>query len=310
MDTFAQLSTYLTESEQDVLAQCENIIERGLKSFIEVGTALQAIRDNRLYREAFPTFEGYCQDKWGMTRRNANYLIDAVEVVDSLGTIVPKPENEAQARPLSRVEPDIRPELWQSAIDTAPNGKVTAAHVGKVVDEYQEKERGKSTVTYLNQPAIHATRGTVPLAGNSHVYTVNKLLWPEAIEDLLQSLLVGHSLHMCCGFSTLGDVRLDIDEKHNPDLLLDAAHTGLDDKCFDTVLCDPPYNGEFQWNHDLLTEIARLSRKRIIFQHWFIPADPGGRYKKANVFQLSNIYVWQPQTYFGRAQLISVFDSE
>jgi len=172
----------------------------------------------------------------------------------------------------------------------------------------QQQKRNGSSVTYKNQPAIQVTRGTVPLAGNSHVYTVNKLLWPGEVEALLESLLIGRSLHMCCGKSKLGTVRLDLHEA-GVDLQVDAAHTGQPDKSFDTVLCDPPYNGEFQWNHDLLDEMARLASRRIIFQHWFVPANPNGLYKKANNFRLTDIYVWQPKTYFGRAQLISVFDT-
>jgi hypothetical protein len=74
------------------------------------------------------------------------------------------------------------------------------------------------------------------------------------------------------------------------------------------VLIDPPYNGEFQWNHDMLSELGRVSRQRIIFQHWFIPVDSNSRFKKSNRFQLSEVSVWQPQTYFGRVNVISVFD--
>ncbi len=139
LDTFSQLSTYLTESEKQVLSTCEGVIERGLKSFIEVGTALQAIRDNRLYRESFATFEAYCQDKWNLTSRHANRLIEAVEINEDLRPMgLELPINERQARPLSRVEPEIRAELWQTALDTAPNGKVTAAHVEQVVEEYKK----------------------------------------------------------------------------------------------------------------------------------------------------------------------------
>ena len=55
--------------------------------------------------------------------------------------------------------------------------------------------------------------------------------------------------------------------------------------------------------------MVRIARKRIIFQHWFIPANKHGLYKKAqDTFYLSNIYVWQPKTYFGRVQVISIFD--
>jgi len=165
----------------------------------------------------------------------------------------------------------------------------------------------KASVSYNNQPAIQATRGAVPLAGNSHVCTVNKLLWPEEVEGLIQDLLIGRSLHLCCGKSQIGTVRLDLNEP-TADIQADAAHTGLDSKSFDTVFADPPYNGEFQWNHDLLEEMARLAKQRIVFQHWFIPANPDGLYKKNHNFHLSNMFVWQPKTYFGRAQLISVFD--
>lgn len=167
-----------------------------------------------------------------------------------------------------------------------------------------------ATVSYKNQPAIEKTKGNVPLAGNSHVYTVAKVLWPEEVERFLQTLFVGKTLHVCCGKSLLGDVRLDAMEE-TADIKCDAADmkSVVSDGEFDTVLCDPPYNGKFQWNHDLLSELHRVASKRIVFQHWFIPANPAGRYKKyQNGWCLSAVYVWQPRTYFGRVQVISVFD--
>ena len=165
------------------------------------------------------------------------------------------------------------------------------------------------TVTYKNQPAIEKTKGNVPLAGTSHVYTVNKVLWPEAVESFISTLLIPKSLHVCCGRSALGDVRVDHDPLNNPDVICDAAKLPFEDESFESVLCDPPYNGKFQWNHDLLKELSRVAKKRIIFQHWFIPADPDGQWKKWHKFTLSNAYIWQPRTYFGRVQVISVFDA-
>lgn len=166
-----------------------------------------------------------------------------------------------------------------------------------------------ATVTYKHQPAIHATRGAVPLAGTSHLYTVKKVLWPESIESFLPSLFWGSVLHVCCGQSLLGDVRADLDQGNHPTLICDAARLPIQSDAFDTVLCDPPYNGKMQWNHDLLSELARVTRFRLIFQHWFIPANKNGLYKKAQEkFNLTETYVWQGQTYFGRAQIISVFD--
>jgi len=165
------------------------------------------------------------------------------------------------------------------------------------------------TVTYKNQPGIEKTKGAVPLAGTKHLYTVKKVLWPEEVSGVIQSLLIPKSLHVCSGLSPLGDVRFDSDPANKPDVVGDAAKLPFADESFDSVLCDPPYNGKFQWNHDLLSELSRVAKQRIIFQHWFIPADCEGQWKKWHKFKLSEAYIWQPRTYFGRVQVISVFDA-
>ncbi len=300
------------------LSDCENVIDRGKRAFIEVGQALMEIRDRRGYELAgFATFEQYCREKWGWTLKTAINYIGAMQVAEKI--LLPQGSNLelTQASELARlVAPSNNGDRRKKEIDIEAVKEVAASidfsqatvkDVARAVD-IKLAERRNSTVTYLNQPAIHATRGTIPLAGTSHLYTVKKMLWPEEVETVLEGLLIGESLHLCCGKSRLGTKRLDLYEP-GVDYQVDAANTGLDDKCFDTVLCDPPYNGEMQWNHDLLSELARLASRRIIFQHWFIPADPDGLYKKANYFRLTDIYVWQPRTYFGRAQLISIFDA-
>jgi len=166
-----------------------------------------------------------------------------------------------------------------------------------------------ATVTYKHQPGIEKTKGAVPLAGTRHLYTVKKVLWPDEVTEVIQSLLIPRSLHVCAGLSPLGDVRLDNDPNNKPDVLADANKLPFADESFESVLCDPPYNGQFQWNHDLLKELSRVASKRIIFQHWFIPADPDGLWKKWHKFSLTAAYIWQPRTYFGRVQVISIFDA-
>ena len=66
------------------LEQHEAVIERGLKTFVDVGNALMAIRDGRLYREQHATFEDYCHGRWGMNRGHANRLIRASGMMGSL----------------------------------------------------------------------------------------------------------------------------------------------------------------------------------------------------------------------------------
>lgn len=136
MDLFAYAST-LTPSEGDRLAQLETTIEKGLQTFVDVGLALMEIRDGRLYRQSHLTFEEYCRERWGWARNYTNKIISAAETVSNLGTMVPiLPATERQARPLTQLEPAQQVEAWQRAVETAPGGKVTAAHVQQVVEEY------------------------------------------------------------------------------------------------------------------------------------------------------------------------------
>ena len=102
----------LTESKRFV--ELEKTIERGKKTFVEVGTALAEIRDSKLYRCDFDTFDQYCKDKWGWDRTYSHRLIDAAGVVKML-PIGNKIQTESQARQLAKVEPERRVEVLEKA---------------------------------------------------------------------------------------------------------------------------------------------------------------------------------------------------
>jgi DNA modification methylase len=103
------------------------------QTFVEVGSALAEVRDRRLYRKEYASFEAYCQDRWGMVRRHADRMIEAAAVVENLRPIGLAPSCESQARPLAPLDPVGQREAWALAVATAPNGKPTAAHVSSVV---------------------------------------------------------------------------------------------------------------------------------------------------------------------------------
>jgi hypothetical protein len=133
------MSTALTKTETAELTQHERTIQQGLGTFREVGQALMAIRDGRLYRGEFKTFEAYCKDRWSFSRPRAYELINAAETCEAVSAVADKPTSERQVRPLSKLPKESRAEAWEEAVDRAPvvNGqpKVTAKIVEKVVAE-------------------------------------------------------------------------------------------------------------------------------------------------------------------------------
>lgn len=88
-----------TGAVTDRLTVLEAVIEKKLKSFLEVGAALLEIREERLYRLAYPTFETYCAERWGFTGARARQLMLAVRTNEGLPVELP---NEAAARSLQR----------------------------------------------------------------------------------------------------------------------------------------------------------------------------------------------------------------
>jgi hypothetical protein len=142
----------VTESESTELANLETTIERGLKTFWEVGNALLTIRDKRLYRERHSTFEAYCVERWGFTDEQARRLMRGSEVLTNLQQTPPiggvLPNNESQVRPLTKLkDPSQQRQAWQKAVDSAANGKPTAADVTLATKEIKESTNGTRETT-------------------------------------------------------------------------------------------------------------------------------------------------------------------
>ena len=47
------------------------------RSFLEVGMTLKEIRDKRLYRQQYDTFEEYCARRWELSRPRSYQLCEA-----------------------------------------------------------------------------------------------------------------------------------------------------------------------------------------------------------------------------------------
>ncbi|NDJ25543.1 hypothetical protein GS682_28685 [Nostoc sp. B(2019)] len=133
----------LTEEEQSDRLLLERKVER---AFFEAGKALLELHDRRLYRSTHKTFEEYCKDRFGYSRRQPYHLIEAAVIFDNLVEKCERnvhilPTNEWQIRPLSKLDADIQPEAWEQAVESA-NGKVPSHRIVKdVVQRIMERTK-------------------------------------------------------------------------------------------------------------------------------------------------------------------------
>jgi hypothetical protein len=214
------------ESKLDLLAHYERIIERGLDTFVEVGMALLEIRDGKLYQQkGYKTFEQYCRERFQLERRHAYRLMDAAEVVENVSNwtqIVPA--TESQARPLTSLPREEQPAAWQEAVETAPNGKVTAAHVQEVVDS-----RRPMQVHYSSETPEHYTPS-----------------------DILDAVIA------CMGAIDLDPCSNSIGAPQVPAILhYTKSQDGLLQPWFGRVFMNPPYGDEIaKWVDKLCSEEA------------------------------------------------------
>lgn len=134
---FFVIMEILNIDESHELERCEVVIKQGLQTFIEVGQALMTIKEKRLYRIGFKTFEDYCVERWLITKTQANRLIQASETISNLtpmGVVLPKIER--QVRPLTSLEPEIQKEVWTEVVNTHGDN-ITATKVQAVANDWK-----------------------------------------------------------------------------------------------------------------------------------------------------------------------------
>ncbi|MEU3433059.1 hypothetical protein [Streptomyces sp. NPDC006863] len=137
----------LIAQEKDMLVKCESAIENLRFAFWAAGKALQVVRDARLYRAQFETFEEYTQTKWDITPQYAGKLIRTWRVAEAL----------FQARPGGGLETIVSSKLgyghaW-ALVPLVEKHSVQAAvylYLGLV------KVKGSSVTAALVQGAVEA----------------------------------------------------------------------------------------------------------------------------------------------------------
>jgi hypothetical protein len=111
----------ITRTELKELQINEEIIERGIRSFIDVGQALSEIRRGKLWKGSYENFPVYLRVRWGMGDSYASKLITGSEVASRLKDVT----NENQARELSRVPFTDQEKVLTRAVEMAGNSNRT-----------------------------------------------------------------------------------------------------------------------------------------------------------------------------------------
>ena len=114
--------------------------------------------------------------------------------------------------------------------------------------------------------------------------------WPKGVEDFISHFLEHPSLHVFCGDSTLGDVKVDI-HSDAADISADAFHLPFRDESFQTVIADPPWHLAYHLRPRLIRELARVLRigGRLI---WNAPWWPN-----CKKLEVREVWYAKPHTY-------------
>jgi len=153
----------LSVKEKKRLAELEEILACTVQAFMDHIMALKEVHDLRLYRIKGPSFHEYCAKTWNISGRRGEQLVAAGRVIENLNanscSYPMLPFNESMIRPLTSLEPAQQVRIWQEAVSTAPDGRVTANHVAntvtrlyntKISKKIKEKRRHLGNSVFIN----------------------------------------------------------------------------------------------------------------------------------------------------------------
>jgi hypothetical protein len=162
----------LTTTEKRRKQELETIVESGLEEFLRVGSALAELRNRRLYRVEFGTFEEYVRAKFNLHRAAVDGVIRSAQTAQVLLDAViqlPPATTATVLRPISGLPGDeLQVACWQLAESLAPERGPTQPLVSRLcrvvrncldgVEEVAEIEEESSGRTGCYRPANHKAR--------------------------------------------------------------------------------------------------------------------------------------------------------
>ena len=176
------------------LSELETVIERGLKTFVQVGEALAEIRETRIYKPLYGSFEAYCQERWGWNARRARQIIGATEVVETLEryNCTALPSNEGQSRPLVSLPESEQPAAWERAQELAAENSepVRARHVEQAVRERRKQQSPDDIVLafWHKQHILLTDAVNDTLENDGLTKRGRRAIWNDAVQHMIAAL--------------------------------------------------------------------------------------------------------------------------
>lgn len=163
----------LTAAERKRYQQCVQEISDGLRGSWKAGEALRDVREARLYREDFVSFDEFCQAVHSITQRYANYLIEAVEIKEDIKERSPKMAEllttETQAREIGNVPRGAQVRVLKAIVRSGE--PVTAAAIKAQAESILEQTTDSIG---LKAGTIVPARQDLPVSGEAKMAPESK----------------------------------------------------------------------------------------------------------------------------------------
>ncbi len=170
------------------LAHLEAVIEKYRQDFYAVGKALSDIRDGRHYQKlSLITFERYVNVRWDMSKSHAYRLIEGFRVIANLSPIRDVlPKNDAQARPLTRLDPHSQRKAWRDFLKTQK--PLSALNIKRFIslDEQKQPARFIEVTSKQYKGAVAAMLSQISIAQNDRWKATTQksaLYWNKVMKE-------------------------------------------------------------------------------------------------------------------------------
>lgn len=126
-DNISKLISPLEDEDKQLKQELEiRIVENTQKFFVDTGRDLHTLKQRRLYREQYSSWESYCQLELGINVSTANRAIKAYLDSESIRVYldddIPLPKTDYVLRILTQIkDPELRAKVWERAINESPN---------------------------------------------------------------------------------------------------------------------------------------------------------------------------------------------